>query len=97
MKASPRFAELALAFVCLLWGSTFVLVKNALDDISPPLFLAIRFSIASVLLAIVYLARRNPVRIIVDGRRSDGSILCTQAIFCRHSGCSTRQHRSRAF
>jgi drug/metabolite transporter (DMT)-like permease len=62
MKASPRFAELALAFVCLLWGSTFVLVKNALDDISPSLFLAIRFSIASVLLAIVYTARRKPAR-----------------------------------
>jgi drug/metabolite transporter (DMT)-like permease len=62
MTASPRFAELALAFVCLLWGATFVLVKNALDDISPSLFLAIRFSIASVLLAIVYLSRRKPVR-----------------------------------
>ena len=62
MKASPRFAELALAFVCLLWGSTFVLVKNALDDISPTLFLAIRFSIASVLLALLYLARREPIR-----------------------------------
>jgi drug/metabolite transporter (DMT)-like permease len=62
MKASPRFAELALAFVCLLWGATFVLVKNALDDISPTLFLAIRFSIASVLLALLYLSRREPIR-----------------------------------
>ena len=53
MKASPRLAELALAFVCLLWGATFVLVKNALDDISPTLFLAIRFSIASILLTLL--------------------------------------------
>ena len=46
--------------MCLLWGSTFVLVKNALDDISPALFLGIRFSIAAVLLTFVYLARRKP-------------------------------------
>jgi drug/metabolite transporter (DMT)-like permease len=77
MNASPRFAELALAFVCLLWGSTFVLVKNALDDISPSLFLAIRFSIASVLLAIVYLARRKPVRIIWTGGVLTGVFLYT--------------------
>ena len=61
MKRSPRLAELALAFVCLLWGATFIMVKNALDDISPTLFLAIRFSIASVLLSVLYLARREPM------------------------------------
>ena len=60
MKATHRFAELGLAFVCLLWGSTFVLVKNALEDISPALFLGIRFSIAAILLTFVYLARRQP-------------------------------------
>jgi drug/metabolite transporter (DMT)-like permease len=49
--------ELALALVCLLWGSTFVVVKNALADISTVLFLAIRFSIAAALLAGLYVAR----------------------------------------
>jgi drug/metabolite transporter (DMT)-like permease len=43
--------ELGLALVCLFWGTTFVLVKNALDDISAALFLAIRFTFATVLLA----------------------------------------------
>ena len=55
-----RLAEIALASVCLIWGSTFVLVKNALDDVSPALFLAFRFSIATVLLFAVYIARRKP-------------------------------------
>jgi drug/metabolite transporter (DMT)-like permease len=55
-----RLAEIALVFVCLIWGSTFVLVKNALADVSPALFLAIRFSIASVLLLVVYAARTKP-------------------------------------
>ena len=77
MTASPRFAELALAFVCLLWGSTFVLVKNALDDITPTLFLAIRFSIASVLLSLVYLARRNPGRPLWTGGVLAGIFLYT--------------------
>lgn len=49
--------ELGLALVCLFWGATFVIVKNALDDVSTVLFLAMRFSIASVLLIGVYRLR----------------------------------------
>jgi drug/metabolite transporter (DMT)-like permease len=59
MKTTHRWAEFGLAMVCLLWGSTFVLVKNALDDVSPALFLGIRFSIAAVILAVVYAFRRT--------------------------------------
>lgn len=47
-------AELSLALVCLFWGSTFVLVKSALDDVSTVLFLTLRFSIAALILAGVY-------------------------------------------
>ena len=50
-------ADLALAFNTLLWGSTFVLIKRALDDVSALLFVAIRFSIATVALAWVYRRR----------------------------------------
>ena len=46
-----RKAELALLFNTVIWGTTFVLVKSALHDISPVLFLAIRFSLATVALA----------------------------------------------
>ena len=66
-KKAGRFAELALASVCLMWGSTFVLVKNALEDISPALFLAFRFSLAAVLLWFVFLARRKPGPLAVKG------------------------------
>lgn len=41
-------AELALAFVALLWGSTFVVVKEALSGISTMYFLALRFAFASL-------------------------------------------------
>lgn len=50
-------AELGLAAVCFIWGSTFVLVKNALADVSTVLFLALRFSLAAVFLAALYFAR----------------------------------------
>lgn len=44
-------ADLALAFCTLLWGTTFVVVKNALDHASVFLFLAVRFSLAAILMA----------------------------------------------
>ncbi len=62
---SPRLrAELALASVAFLWGATFVVVKGALEDVSTFLFLALRFSLASLLLAFwlrARLFRRSPV------------------------------------
>ena len=41
--------EAALLFNTLIWGGTFALIKNALTDISPMLFLGLRFSIASLI------------------------------------------------
>ena len=45
-------AELALAFCTVLWGSTFVVVKNSLDRSSVFVFLAVRFSLAGLCMAI---------------------------------------------
>ncbi len=56
MKAGTR-AELALAGVTVIWGTTFVLVKSALGEVSTFLFLALRFSVAAVALAILYKGR----------------------------------------
>ncbi len=56
-------ADLALAFCSLIWGLTFVLVKNVLDNSSVFLFLAIRFSIAALLMA----ALRPSVLARIDG------------------------------
>jgi len=57
MSAQMRWrADAALIFVCLVWGATFVLVKEALDDISTLLFLAARFAMAATALALVFLA-----------------------------------------
>jgi drug/metabolite transporter (DMT)-like permease len=47
-------AEAALAFNTVLWGSTFVLAKAALAHVSPILFLALRFGLASLALLLVF-------------------------------------------
>ena len=49
-KPSRAKADLALAFCTLLWGATFVVVKNSLDHSSVFIFLAVRFSLATVLM-----------------------------------------------
>jgi drug/metabolite transporter (DMT)-like permease len=57
-------ADAALAGNTLIWGSTFVLVQAAIKDVSPILFLAIRFSIATAALALLFRgrARYRPTR-----------------------------------
>jgi len=42
--------ELALCIAAIIWGSTFVVVKDALGDISPVLYLSLRFWAASLIL-----------------------------------------------
>ncbi|HCN05277.1 MAG TPA: hypothetical protein DIS79_06615 [Bacteroidetes bacterium] len=39
-------AEGLLVLVTALWGGTFVVVKTSLDDVSPSVFVALRFSVA---------------------------------------------------
>ncbi len=74
--ASAR-AELALAAVAFIWGATFVIVKGALEDVSTFLFLALRFTLATVLLAFWLrgrLARRTPIA-------WGGGLLCGVLLF----------------
>jgi drug/metabolite transporter (DMT)-like permease len=47
-------ADLALGFCALIWGSTFVVVKDALADASVFVYIAIRFGLASIVMAILF-------------------------------------------
>jgi drug/metabolite transporter (DMT)-like permease len=47
-------ADLALGFCALIWGATFVVIKDALADVSVVVYLAVRFGIAAVLMAAIY-------------------------------------------
>jgi drug/metabolite transporter (DMT)-like permease len=61
-QVSPKAAraELAMLGMTVIWGTSFVVIKTALDDISPVLFLAARFSLAAVVLAAIYRRQLRP-------------------------------------
>ena len=47
-------AHILLVLMTLIWGATFVLIKQALESASPLLFNAVRMSLAAILLAVIY-------------------------------------------
>src|SRR5215831_17660673 len=47
-------AHILLVLMTFIWGTTFVLIKKALQSASPLLFNAIRMSLAAILLAVIY-------------------------------------------
>lgn len=49
-----RAAEAALVANTVVWGATFVMVKSALADVSPLLFLALRFTVATLCLLAIW-------------------------------------------
>jgi drug/metabolite transporter (DMT)-like permease len=47
-------ADLALGFTALIWGATFVVVKDALADVSVFVYIAVRFALAAAVMAIFF-------------------------------------------
>ncbi|HEV2247058.1 MAG TPA: DMT family transporter [Terriglobia bacterium] len=60
-------AEILLVVVTFIWGSTFVIVKEALNDASPIPFLALRFTVAGILLSFVLKSGSMDRRAVVPG------------------------------
>ncbi|WP_428908869.1 DMT family transporter [Niallia sp. Krafla_26] len=50
MRKTSLLADITLLFVALIWGTTFVVVQNAIAFLEPITFNAVRFSIATILL-----------------------------------------------
>lgn len=65
----PWRADVALVAVTVIWGSTFIIVKHALDTVGPFVFIAARFWLAGGALAAIALARRTRFsrRLVRDG------------------------------
>jgi drug/metabolite transporter (DMT)-like permease len=57
------YADLSLFLVAIVWGSGFVVTKNALDRITPYYMLAFRFIIAALLMGIVFFKNLKKVTI----------------------------------
>jgi drug/metabolite transporter (DMT)-like permease len=68
-------AELLLVVATFFWGATFVIVKGALADASPLLFIALRFLLAGVLMWLVMARGR------VKRRAVQPSLLLGMALF----------------
>lgn len=57
------FADISLLVVAIIWGSGFVVTKNALDYITPYHLLAYRFIISSVVIALVFFNRLKEIKL----------------------------------
>lgn len=53
------FADSALLAVVIVWGYTFVAIKNALSDVTPFNFIALRFIFALIILLVIFRKRLN--------------------------------------
>jgi drug/metabolite transporter (DMT)-like permease len=57
MKSNPLLAYAEAILVTLLWSSSYVLIKIGLLEFPPFLFAALRYTLAFVVLAMLYIAR----------------------------------------
>ena len=48
-----------IVLATLIWGSSFVIVKDTTDAVSPAWILVVRFGLAALILALVYLKKRE--------------------------------------
>ena len=60
-------AELLLLVATIIWGATFVIVKGALSDTSPLLFIALRFVLAGLLMWLVMARGRIERQAVLPG------------------------------
>lgn len=60
-RSKKRLADFGLFYAAAVWGSTFFLVKGALDDIDPVIMVAYRFLLAGTVLLTFLLISRRPV------------------------------------
>lgn len=72
-------AELALVAVTVIWGTTFVVVKAALADVSALMFLALRFVLAAAVLGLIY--RKAVRRAALGPGLLAGGLLFTAYVF----------------
>lgn len=61
-SAKSRLADLGLLYAAAVWGSTFVMVKDVLDEVDPVTLVAYRFIVAGLLLALLLWRRKKSLR-----------------------------------
>lgn len=54
MKNKRLWADIALGVCALIWGATFVVVKDALRDVSVFVYVAVRFGLSAAIMAAIF-------------------------------------------
>ena len=62
LQKTDTLARLALLLATIIWGSSFIIMKDALDNIGTFFLLAVRFTGACILLAIVFFRKLKKIR-----------------------------------
>ncbi len=65
-------AHILLVLITLIWGATFVVIKNALADVTPLFFNAVRMSLAAVILALIF---HKELRHLTAGASAYGTLI----------------------
>ena len=81
LKSNALAGRLALLLAALIWGSSFVIMKNTVDDLPVFLLLAIRFSISFLVLGAVFFRRLKGL----DRRFVLGGMLCGAMLIIAYS------------
>lgn len=79
-KAGSIKGKLLLLFIAVAWGSSMVVVKGSTDFIPPGRLLALRFTIASTVLAFIY---HNKLKLI-DKNYIKSGLIIGGFLFCAY-------------
>lgn len=81
MRSKAFWGRSALLTAALIWGSSFIVMKNAVDEIPVFQLLAIRFTIACVLLGVIFLPRllKASKKLMLHGAVCGVLLLCAYA------------------
>ena len=97
MSRAERRALAAMVLATLLWGGTFIAIRDAVADVPPALLVSSRFLGAGVLFALVLLVRRRlPTRRDVAGGALSG-LLMVGGYFLQAVGLRSTSAGSSAF
>ena len=81
MKNKKYLAQILLVFVTLIWGATFIMVKDALNDAGPFAFGTLRFTIAGILALVIV----NKSIFTLTKTEIKGGLICGFCLFCGYA------------
>ena len=77
MTQNKSLAKIALILVAIIWGITFIMVKDALNDAPPFSFATLRFGMASLLTLLLI----NNKILLVTKNELIGGIICGSFLY----------------